>query len=151
MSISISPSLFSGPVVSPWRRRNFGEMVVPFFTVIAKIDAGTIKAIEWSDFCQSCDCIDHNCAVFESSCATNASSDGSDCDLKTYFAWHGTDSVGNYMTSSGKVISAFRQWSIGEIYGDTIKTIQDAPSKVPDLPSEIAKKIQEGANNGDNT
>eukprot|EP00457_Paulinella_chromatophora_P013245 gb/GEZN01013524.1/.p1 GENE.gb/GEZN01013524.1/~~gb/GEZN01013524.1/.p1 ORF type:complete len:277 (-),score=29.09 gb/GEZN01013524.1/:145-975(-) len=125
-----------GSVVSQWRKRNDADTLVPFFTILPTVEDGTVVSLVWDDFCQQCEspCIMNNCAVKSSTCTTQGVADStrvSDCDLKTYMGWTGTDTSGNYMMSAGKRISAFRQWAVSGMYNGAIQGVKDAPSKVP--------------------
>ena len=48
-----------------------------------------------------------------------------DCDLKIYVSWFGTDKDGNYLISAGKRLSAFRSWSLKSAYESASQTLKD--------------------------
>lgn len=60
------------------------------------------------------DCIDGFCGQPIGECGGGATD--VDCDLKIYVGWYGTDTSGGYLTSASKRLSAFRSWSVVDVF-----------------------------------
>lgn len=150
LSLSTDPFITSGDthfrvemgnLVSPWKKREQDEYTVPFFTLLIEIEDGDVKALKWDDYCpDKCNgiCVDGNCG--EPKCKPT-SNDGADCDLKTYVGWTGTDKNGVYMTSAGRRISVFRQFSVGTTFDQAVKGVSDTVSNIPP-PSEMYDDVK---------
>ena len=113
------------------------ELRVPFFTIIIELNQGEISSITWDDKCVGClsdECIDGFCGIPQNYCGTADSQ--TDCDLKIYLGWFGTDKNGNYLTSAGQRLSAFRSWSLNEAFeaaSETYKENQPNPDELLDI------------------
>lgn len=113
------------------------NMVVPQLTIIIQIKDGKIVGMEWDDAnaCLGCDagsCIDGFCAIPKSQCGLESVT----CDLKVYIGWIGTDTKGNYMTSAGRRLSQFRNYSLKDTFDVAYKTYED------EVPAEMREKIE---------
>lgn len=133
-----------GGAASEWKQMNIKateknkQGVVPYWTIISDVRDGVVNDLSWDDGCFFCDseyCITDTCAVPTDQCVdTHATTTGAstDCDIKIYFGWFGTDKDGRYMISASKRLSAFRKYSVKSIYNDAA----DYSSGIdpPDLP-----------------
>jgi len=123
-------------------------MVVPFWNIIIDVDGGTPIDMRWDDDCSLCDsdhCIDGNCAVDITACTIYGGD--TNCDIKVYVAWAGTDADGFYFTSQDRTLSSFRQWSITGAFNsatnflpNTLPTVDDTgTTTVGSNPSNYGK------------
>jgi len=98
---------------------------VPYWTITVQLENGALNAATpfvWDNDggdgcyggCDEAECLDGFCAVDVATCGADEGS--SDCDLKVYVGWYGTDANGNYLTSASKRLSQFRQWSVVELF-----------------------------------
>jgi len=123
----------TGGQVSPVKQRvqsGSPVYVVPFWTAIINVDSGIVTSITWDDGCYGCsgnECIMETCGVDIGTCWSN----GVDCSLKVYVCWFGTDSTGYYLTSAGKRLSQFREYSIDYAFNSATQT---GASLVPSPP-----------------
>jgi len=116
--------------------------VVPFHTIVIKMDSGKISEISWDDDDSLCDndhSVDGNCAIPVSECVSSESygtentAAATDCDFKIYVSWQGTDADGTFLSSSQRRLSQFRQWSLSSVYNEASKF--DVNS-LPTIPTE---------------
>jgi len=111
------------------RDSNGHVFVVPFWTVIVQLNNGALDFIWWDDGCFGCggaQCINDFCGIDSNSCKPDGESD---CDVKMYVGWTGTDDTGRFLVSAGKRLSRFRQWSVSSAYDNAYAT---ATTAVPD-------------------
>lgn len=115
-----------GGKTSTWKTRiktmKDGSLVVPFYTLIIEMNKGQVKQLTWDDGCWGCEnsgdetgsvCLEKkDCAVNAEKCG----GDGTNCNVKVYIGWFGTDANGRYTTSAGKRISRFRKYSLADAY-----------------------------------
>lgn len=106
------------------------DYIVPFYTVIVKLRSGKVVDISWDEGCFGCSgdkALDHEqeCKKFGASCkgcdcALDRRTDCEkyDCDLKVYISWIGTDSNGDYLTSAGRRLSQFAEYSVSDVVED---------------------------------
>ena len=129
--------------------------IVPFHTLVVKVDNGVISELEWDEDCSLCSheyCIDgNNCASELSKCSTNGTvADGTtstslqrgasnvDCDFKIYVSWSGTDKDGVYLSSAGRRLSQFRRWSINSLYNQAANLdLSELPIAPPDSAGSV--------------
>lgn len=134
---------------SPSRRRSAGcTHRVPFWTLVVTMEDGYITKQEWDDDCSLCSlcsvegtcgedesiCVDYNCASQPVACTSRGGP--TDCDLKIYIGWTGTDKNGVYLTSAGKRLSQFRKWSLNAAYN---AASQFSSQNLPTPPTEISQ------------
>jgi hypothetical protein len=123
-------------------------MQVPFWTITAQVDNGRLLSsnpLLWDNDggtgclggCAKDNCVSGFCATDIALC--NDATD--DCDIKVYFGWYGTDVDGRYLTSASKRLSAFRSWSLNEVFQSAS---QYAQNNVNINPEEL---INEQLNN----
>jgi len=149
-----------GKIFSPWQRVFSTDMqfVVPFLTAIIELNDGAPVQITWDQSCVNCDggqCISGNfCGVPYN--VTGQNTDGicygrvgatddatTDCDLKIYLGWFGSDSSSNYLVSAGQRYSAFRKYSAKGAYDSAATTFDQTRPKLPtDLPNEFSQDVQ---------
>lgn len=97
---------------------------IPYWTITVQLEDGQLNEVApfvWDNDggsgcyggCPDAECLDGFCGVATDMCGEEATD--TDCDLKIYVGWYGTDSNGNYMTSASKRLSAFRSWSLVEL------------------------------------
>lgn len=114
----------AGGVYSPPALWHVNGNTVSFFTAIIQLNNGKVDKIYWEDGCFDCrgNCVNsgRDCAYANTTCETK------NCDIKFYVAWRGTDTSGQFMTSSGKTISKYRAYSINGVY----QTVLDLPSQI---------------------
>jgi len=100
-------------------------LVVPFHTIVIKVDQGVIQEIKWDDDDSLCDndhSVDGNCGIDINTCHASESygkentATSTDCDFKVYVSWSGTDKEGTFLSSSQRRLSQFRQWSLSAVY-----------------------------------
>lgn len=112
--------------------------VVPFWTLVVTVSAGVPTSAYWDDDCSLCardQCIDGNCGVDSNKiCTSGEQGGGTDCDLKIYICWTGTDRNGAYMTSAGRRYSQFRRWSLNAAYNSAANF---ADQNLPRPPDEL--------------
>lgn len=103
-----------------------------FFTLVATLSNGIVTALDWDNgcfvgvgTCTKCINDERDCALSNSTCSAS-SINSTSCDIKFYMAWKGTDSTGQYLTSSGKTISKFRSYSAASFY----QTLLDVPNDI---------------------
>lgn len=106
---------------------SYCNMVVPFWTLIINVNNGAVSSLTWDDDCSTCDsthCIDGNCAVDIVNCDFYGGP--TNCDIKVYVAWSGTDTDGYYFTSEQSTLSRFRQWSIAGAFSSATNFLPGA-------------------------
>jgi hypothetical protein len=100
-------------------------LVVPFHTIVIRVDQGVIQEIKWDDDDSLCDndhSVDGNCGIDINTCHASESygkentATSTDCDFKIYVSWSGTDKEGTFLSSSQRRLSQFRQWSLSAVY-----------------------------------
>ena len=94
---------------------------------------GVPTAMTWDDDCTLCSsdhCVDGNCAVDFNQCTNYGGS--TNCDVKVYVAWAGTDVDGFYFTSQDRTLSSFRQWSITGAFNSATNFL---PNALPTIDS----------------
>jgi hypothetical protein len=108
-------------VVKSSRKRFWSvSTVIGSWSAMVRLYKGKVVAIEWDDGCEECDanhCLDNVCALDQTSCK------GTNCDMKIYLAWIGTDYNDRYCTSAGSLPSNFRTFSFGTMYDQAAKAI----------------------------
>jgi hypothetical protein len=122
----------AGAQVSSEVRRTSAGNVVPFWTAIIDVRDGNVLSVKWDEGCNGCSgdaCIDLFCGVPTTECGVQKGD--TDCDLKVYVGWFGTDADGNFLTSSSKSLSNFRSYSLSDAYTAAAKT---AGENQPDNP-----------------
>jgi len=146
-----------GNIFSPWQRV-FSEdyqYVIPFVTGIVTLDNGSPVSIAWDNACLGCSgtqCISGtSCGIqfnttdgADGTCAGRAGATGTtDCDLKVYLGWYGTDGDNTYLTSSGQRYSAFRQYSAYSAYSTAADTLNQ---EKPQFPTQLPDDFTGGTN-----
>jgi len=115
-------------------------LVVPFHTIVIKMNNGVIQEIDWDDddsLCSSDASVDGNCGIDITTCVGASSYSASntagstDCDFKIYVSWSGTDSDGTFLDSSQRRLSQFRQWSINAVYNEASQIDLDNLPTIP--------------------
>ncbi|CAM9927496.1 unnamed protein product [Ascophyllum nodosum] len=115
----------------------------PLHTAIIAVHKGEVTGISWDDgchFCSSSDCQENtydysgelaeesgpDCYWPDESCneAGTESNVSSLCQLTVYVVWSGTDSKGNYFTSSSKRLSMYAGNTIDSLIEDAADTYQ---------------------------
>lgn len=113
--------------------------VFPHLTAIIDVKDGVVQGIAWDDACVFCsdDLCEENtfnfngkqaslneptkgCYLTRDVCDKIHGNNGDDCDLKFHVVWTGTDSNGNYLTSSNNRFSAFQPKQIQDYFKDSI-------------------------------
>jgi hypothetical protein len=120
-------------VVSPTRMYTYYDprakttYVVPFLTAIVQVSSGTITGITWDSGCYSCSgaaCVQGICAVPINECGDSDAT--TNCDVKVYLSWTGTDRNSRYLTSSAAVITNFEQYGITNAFEAAAATTTQA-------------------------
>lgn len=104
-----------------------GIYVVPFLTAIVHVTSGIVTDITWDSGCYSCSsdaCAQGICAVPIDECDDFAT--GTNCDVKVYLSWTGTDSNSRYLTSSAAVLSNFEAYGITNAFKSAAATTTQA-------------------------
>jgi len=94
-------------------------------TAIIILDSGIPTDIQWDDGCYGCSgdaCIDSTCGVgLYDTCWIGET----DCSVKIYVGWFGTDDNDVYLTSSGKRLSRFREFSLNTAFNSATNTLNN--------------------------
>lgn len=93
-------------------QQQFIPMIVPFWTAIITVADGIVQSIDWDTDCSLCStayCLDGVCAIDPSQCSVFGGT--TDCDVKIYVAWGGSDSSQTPLQSTNMRLSQFRRWS----------------------------------------
>jgi len=125
---------------------------IPYWTITIQLDNGVLNPTTpfvWDNDggsgcfggCQPSDCLDGFCGSPIVNCGS-ASTD-TDCDLKIYVGWYGTDSTGTYLTSASKRLSAFRSWSVVDVF-QAAASVAAANQPNPDALLNAAGDILNG-------
>jgi len=153
---------FANKVSSTKRRRYFDgsnldqnvltDIIVPFWTAIINLKDGIVTEIIWDDGCYGCAsdyCIEQTCGINHNKCRAQGGS--SNCDLKVYLAWFGTDKNGRYLTSAGKRLSRFRNYSVNFAFNTAVDVAEGAAPDPPVFSGQLANEnlAPEGASVGD--
>jgi len=123
------------------------DYVVPYWVAIINMQDGVPKSIQWDDGCYACSgdaCINQTCAVDINSCYPIDPTSQTDCDLKVYIAWFGTDSSGTYLTSAGKVPSRFLEYSVSSAVSSAAFQAYDQVPDAPQFSGNGVDPIQNG-------
>lgn len=134
--------LEAGGVTSNWKTRFEPKLggsysVVPFYTLIIEMKNGKIKAMTWDDAgcwgCEASECLnDMDCSVDSRTCGKAITTDDdkdieeppvTNCNVKVYVGWFGTDANGRYSTSAGKRLSRFRKYSLATAYDSALSSV----------------------------
>lgn len=99
-----------------------GASFVGYWTLVIRANMGEIVSLEWDDslgcsVCPSGLCIEDNCStpVAQVGCIAGQTS-ARLCDPVIFISWIGTDANGEAFTSSGLIPSAFRNFSVSNLY-----------------------------------
>eukprot|EP01117_Protostelium_nocturnum_P006365 TRINITY_DN229_c0_g1_i5.p1 TRINITY_DN229_c0_g1~~TRINITY_DN229_c0_g1_i5.p1 ORF type:complete len:253 (-),score=61.15 TRINITY_DN229_c0_g1_i5:193-951(-) len=99
-------------------RFNAGRFVGSYSAII-QLNRGVIDQIFWDDGCGECtdaDCFDgYNCTIDMNANANNCTNI-SDCNIKVYVVWSGTDANGYNMASISSLPSRFSAFSLKKVY-----------------------------------
>mmetsp|Transcript_27032 Transcript_27032/g.40003 ORF Transcript_27032/g.40003 Transcript_27032/m.40003 type:complete len:238 (-) Transcript_27032:158-871(-) len=120
--------------------KEFG--IFPRLTAIVDVRDGEVQGIAWDDACVFCDakrCQENTytfdgeqvslaeptkgCYYTKEECDEIHSKGGDACDLTLHVVWTGTDTNGNFLTSSNKRYSAFNPKQIRDQLSDAINSI----------------------------
>lgn len=120
---------------------------VPVYTVIIAATNGIIDSVVFDEGCFFCEEASASCignvfvnatqsvptvasSSFKSCSQSCGASTGSECDLKLFVTWTGTDSAGAYFQSANLRFSRFRQFGIGQFYGDIVSGVNTGVNEV---------------------
>lgn len=127
---------------------------VPIMTIIIHAEDGEVKYITYDEGCYFCDpegdeCVENSfspsrgiiqsedymsCLKKDADCAANPS----DCDLKVYVTWSGTDVNGAFFRSAGSRFSRFRSFGVESLYNSALQDAEFAAQK----GAKIADNVQ---------
>lgn len=127
---------------------------VPIYTVVIAATNGVIDSVVFDEGCFFCDEASASCVgnVFvnsSKSVPTTASSSfksctqpcvastGSQCDLKLFVTWTGTDANGAFFQSANLRFSRFRQFGVGQIYDDIVTGVNSGVNDVVRTGSDV--------------
>lgn len=127
-----------------------GLRFYPVYTVIVQLVQGVPVSVTFDDGCVFCDAHSERCTVnalpvqdgavasssmrgcyvTPSECGGGGGNGG--CDLKLYIAWTGTDAAGNFLMSSNRRFSRFRQFpaALPSLWSSVRDTALDAASRL---------------------
>ncbi len=121
-----------------------GPITIPYWTITAQTENGVLSdaaPFVWDNQGEGCyggcpesDCLDGFCGVDVSICGDDVGD--TDCDLKIYLGWYGTDADGNYLTSASKRLSNFRSWSLEGVFASATSIYENLPN-----PQEIVDEV----------
>jgi len=106
-------------VTTPTRKHVYSlenDVVVTYYTAVVHMSDGVVSkdGIKWDEGCGDCKdptkyCLDWQCGVDRSSLGDCSQTD---CNIKVYFAWSGTDKDHTSCASVNSIPSAFKHYSL---------------------------------------